>query len=170
MEDIISNLDSAKSVGPHSIPENLLKILKRYISHPLTELVNQSFLTGIFPHKLKVAKVVSIYKKSDPQDVSNYRPISLLPIFSKLYEKLMYTRLYSFVTCRKILYPLQFGFQQYASVDHALISMTEAIKNTLDNKMIGCVSYLLTYKKHLILLTIRSYLLSLNIMELGERT
>ena len=138
VEDIISNLDSAKSVGPHSIPVNLLKILKRYISHPLAELVNQSFLTGIFPQKLKVAKVVSIYKKSDPQDVSNYRPISLLPIFSKIYEKLMYTRLYSFVTCNKIIYPLQFGFQQYTSVDHALISMTEAIKNTLDNKRIGC--------------------------------
>ena len=50
----------------------------------------------------------------------------------------MYTRLYSFVTCNKIIYPLQFGFQQYTSVDHALISMTEAIKNTLDNKRIGC--------------------------------
>ena len=138
VEDIISNLDSAKSAGPNSIPVNLLKILKRYISHPMAELVNQSFLTGIFPQKLKVAKVVSIYKKSDPQDVSNYRPISLLPIFSKIYERLMYTRLYSFVTCNKIIYPLQFGFQQYTSVDHALISMTEAIKNTLNNKRIGC--------------------------------
>ena len=49
VEDIISNLDSAKLVGPHSIPVNLLKILKRYISLPLAELVNQSFLRGIFP-------------------------------------------------------------------------------------------------------------------------
>ena len=138
VEDIISNLDSAKSIGPYSIPVNLLKILKRHISHPLAELVNQSFLKGIFPHKLKVAKVVSIYKKGDPEDVSNYRPISLLPIFSKIYERLMYKRLYSFVICKKIIYPLQFGFQQHNSVDHALISMTEAIKNTLDNKRFGC--------------------------------
>jgi len=82
--------------------------------------------------------VVSIYKKGSPEDVSNYRPISLLPIFSKIYEKLTYKRLYSFVTCKKIIYQLQFGFQQHNSVDHALISMTEAIKNTLDNKRVGC--------------------------------
>ena len=138
VEDIISNLDSAKSIGPYSIPVNLLKILKRHISHPLAELVNQSFLKGIFPHNLKVAEVVSIYKKGDPEDVSNYRPISLLPIFSKIYERLMYKRLYSFVICKKIIYPLQFGFQQHNSVDHALISMTEAIKNTLDHKRFGC--------------------------------
>ena len=132
--DIVSNFDSAKSIGPYSIPVNLLKILKRHISHPLAELVNQSFLKEIFSHKLKVAIVVSIYKKGDPEDVSNYMPMSLLPIFSKIYERLMYKRLYSFVSCRKIIYPLQFGFQQGTSVNHALISMTEAIKNTLDNK------------------------------------
>ena len=70
--------------------------------------------------------------------VSNYRPISLLPIFSKTYERLIYKRLYASVTCKKIIHPLQFGFQQSNSVDHALISMTEAIKITLDNKRFGC--------------------------------
>ena len=111
VQDVMSNLDSAKSVGPHSIPVNLLKILKRHISHPLAELVNQSFSKGIFPKKLKVAKVVSIYKKGSPEEVSNYRPMSLLAIFCKIYEKLMYKRLYGFVTCKKIIYQLQFGFQ-----------------------------------------------------------
>ena len=72
VEDIISNLDSAMSVGPHIIPENLLKILKRNTSHPVAELVNQSFLKGIFPHILKVAKVVSIHKKRNPEDMFTY--------------------------------------------------------------------------------------------------
>jgi len=75
VQDVISSLDSTKSVGPHSIPVNLLKILKRHISHPLVELVNQSISKGFFPQKLKVAKVVSIYKKGSPEEVSNYRPI-----------------------------------------------------------------------------------------------
>ena len=71
VEGTISDLDSAKSVGPRSVSVNLLKILKRHIFHPLAELVNQFFLKGILPQKLKVAKVVSMYKNGDPEDVSN---------------------------------------------------------------------------------------------------
>ena len=101
-------------------------------------MVNQPSLKDIFPQNLKVAKVVSIYKEGDSEYVSNdYRPISLLHIFSKRYERLTYKRLYSFVPCKKIIYPLHIGFQQHESVDHALISMTEAIKKDLDNKMFG---------------------------------
>ena len=68
----------------------------------------------------------------------NYRPISLLSSFSKLYERLMYKRLYSFITHNKLIHPLQLGFQKNNSIDHTLISMTEAIRNTLDNKKYGC--------------------------------
>ena len=85
VEDLISNLNSSKSIGPHSNPIKLLKILKHQISYPLTELLNQSFLKGIFPSRLKVAKVVSVFKKGDPKITSNYRPISLLPVFSKIF-------------------------------------------------------------------------------------
>jgi len=92
---------------------------------------NSIIATGIFPSKLKVAKVVSLVKKGDPEFASNYRPISLLPIFSKLFEKLMYKRLYSFVTQNHITYPLQFGFQKKLSIEHALISLTETIKYKL---------------------------------------
>ena len=131
-------MDSSKSSGPHSIPINLLKTLGPYISNSLATLINQSFFKGIFPNKLKVAKVIPVFKKGDTETKSNYRPISLLPVFSKLYEKLMYKRLYSFITHNKVIYPLQFGFQENHSIDHALISMTEAIRNTLDNRKYGC--------------------------------
>ena len=124
VEEIILNLDPSKSVKPHSIPIDLLKILGPHISEALVKLVNQSLLEGIFPFKLKLAKVISLYKKDDPEIASNYRPISLLPLFSKLYERLMYRRLYSFLVYHKIIYPLQFGFQENHSVEHTLISMT----------------------------------------------
>ena len=137
IEDIISNLDLSKSIGPFSIPINLLKVLKRHISYPLAKLINQSFVKGIVPAKLKVAKVIPLFKEGDSEIASNYRPISLLPIFSKLYEKVMHKRLYSFVTSNNIIHPLQFGFQENHSVDHALISITEAIRNTLDDKKYG---------------------------------
>ena len=73
---------------------------------------------------------------------SNYRPISLLSVFSKIAEKLMYKRLYNFLEIHKILYDLQFGFRASHSVNHALISMTESIKNSLDNKKFGCGIFL----------------------------
>ena len=82
IEDIISNLDLSKSIGPFSIPINLVKVMKLHISHPLAKLINQSFVQGIVPSKLKVAKVISIFKQGDSEIASNYRPISLLPIFS----------------------------------------------------------------------------------------
>ena len=61
-----------------------------------------------------------------------------MPIFSKIFEKLVYKRLYSFVACYKIIYPLQFGFQENHSIDHALISMTESTRRSIDNKKYGC--------------------------------
>ena len=138
VEDVISNLDSSKSCGPNSVPIYILKVLGPYISNALATLINQSFSKGIFPSSLKTAKVIALFKKGDPEMTSNYRPISLLSSFSKLYEKLMYKRLYSFTTHNKLIHPLQFGFQKNNSIDHTLISMTEAIRNTLDNKKYGC--------------------------------
>ena len=97
-------------------------------------MINQSFSNGIFPSKLKIAKVVPIFKKGDLEISSNYRPISLSPIFSKIYEKLMHKRIYAFLKDCNILYPLQFGFQENNSIDHALISLTEEIRSSLDNR------------------------------------
>ncbi len=136
--DLINLLNSAKSVGPNSIPTKLLKVIGPFISPCLASLVNESFQVGIFPSKLKVAKVVSLFKKGNPELASNYRPISLLSIFSKLFEKLMYKRLYRFLEVHNIIYSLQFGFQENRSIDHALISMTESIRNTLDCRKFGC--------------------------------
>ena len=116
----------------------MLKIIGPSVSPILALLVNQSFQTGIFPDKLKIAKVITLFKKGNPELPSNYRPISLLPIFSKIFEKLMYRRLYRFLEIHDVLFSLQFGFQENHSIDHALVSLTETVKNTLDNKRFGC--------------------------------
>ena len=99
--------------------------------------MNESFLKGVFPSKFKIAKVIPLLKQGGPKLASNYRPISLLPTFSKLYEKVIYKRLYSFITSTKIIYPLQFGFQENYSVDHTLISITKALRNMLDDRKYG---------------------------------
>ena len=112
IEDTISILDSSKSVDPFSISINLLRVLKLHIFHPLAKLINQSFLKGIVPSKLKVAKVISLFKQGDSEITSNYRHISLLPMFSKLNEKVMYNKLYSFVTSKKIYTPYNLVFNK----------------------------------------------------------
>ena len=138
ISDIIDQFKTGKSIGPNSIPMKLFKILSPYVSSPLSLIINESFQTGVFPTKMKQAKVIPLFKKGCSVTSSNYRPISLLSVFSKIIEKLMYKRLYNFLELHEVLYNLQFGFRASHSIDHALISLTESIKNTLDNKKYGC--------------------------------
>ena len=75
----------------------LPKMLKAHIAHQLAVIINESFSTGLFPDKLKLAKVIPIHKEDSTQNCNDYRRISLLPVFSKIFEKLMHTRLYKFL-------------------------------------------------------------------------
>ena len=138
ISDIISLLKSGKSLGPNSIPMKILKSLSPLISSPLSQIINESFQSGMFPDKMKLAKVIPLFKKGCVLTASNYRPISLLSVFSKITEKAMHERLYKFLEKHEILYSLQFGFRANHSINHALVSLTEAIKNSLDNKKFGC--------------------------------
>ena len=85
VKDIIDALNPSKSVGPNSIPIKLLKIVGCSISPLLALLINHSFQSGIYPDTFKIAKVISLFKKGNPELPSNYRPISLLSIFSKIF-------------------------------------------------------------------------------------
>ena len=130
--DIIQSFDINKSLGPNSIPIFILKISINFFSIKLSEIANLSFKTGIFPNLCKVAKVIPIFKKDNPLLCENYHPISLLPIFSKIFEKLIYKRMYAFIDKHKLIYKCQFGFRSKHSTTHALISITESIKSLID--------------------------------------
>ena len=111
VNSFISQMDNNKSIVPYSIPVPLLKILKTRISPLISFLINDSFLCGIFPSKLKLAKVTPVFNKGSRQDKDSYRPIAVLSIFSKMFEKAMFKCLYGCLESCNILYPLQFGFR-----------------------------------------------------------
>ena len=135
---IIDSLDSGKGSGPYSVPNDMLKALKANLCHPLTTIVNMSFATGIYPDLLKIAKVIPIFKKGDKLLVSNYRPISLLSNINKIFEKLVYSRLYKFLEIHNCIYELQFGFRAKHSTQHALASLTESVRLALDEGNFAC--------------------------------
>ena len=133
VEKIIDELNINKSIGPFGVPVFLLKKYKMFFSLWLSELVNLSFETGMFPDVLKIAKVNPLHKKDSKIDHRNYRPISLLSVVSKIFEKLIYKRIYFYLDQKKLIYSKQFGFRGNHSTNHAIISLTEHIRKLLDN-------------------------------------
>ena len=110
-------------------------VVNFYISgifNPLKHIFNLSLETGIFPNEMKIARVSSIFKKDEEFLLTNYRPISVLPCFSKLLERLMYNRLYKYNLQNNLLYEKQFGFQASNSTKHAVIQLISQILDTFN--------------------------------------
>ena len=108
------------------------------LADPIKTLLNLSIINGNFPELLKKADVCPIYKKNDKTRCENYRPISLLSNLSKLYERAMHTRIYDFLEQSNVFYKFQFGFRKKYSTNHALLSIVEEIRESLDNKSFAC--------------------------------
>ena len=85
------------SPGCDEIPAFLLKLCVNYYVQPLTYIFNKSIENGIFPNELKLARVVPIFKSGDPSSICNYRPISVLSFFSKIFERYMYNHVVQFM-------------------------------------------------------------------------
>ena len=112
------------------------------MSGSLTELINLYFNPGKFPAVLKIARVTPTFKKGDRLDVNNYRPISLISSISKIIEKLIHKRLNSFLEQNNIFYPSQFGYREKHSTTHALIEITDQIKEACDRGLYASGVYL----------------------------
>ena len=97
---------------------------------------------GIFPNSLKTAEVIPIFKKGDKQKVNNYRPISLLSPFSKLFERHIHTELTKFITKYNILHPYQYGFRHNSSTEQAITQITDEISNNIQDKLFTCSVFL----------------------------
>ena len=133
IEKIIKSLDSNKSSDIYGMSPKLLKILSPAISETLSNIFNKSFALGVFPDQMKLATITPIFKGGSKLDVSNYRPVSVLPIISKVLEKLMLTRLTKYLDKNKIIYEHQFGSQRNRSTTMAVLDLSARITKALDS-------------------------------------
>lgn len=136
IRDIIKNFENDKA---SDISILILKHCAPLISGHLSGFFNNFMKSGTFPEILKTGKITPIFKKGDSQLLDNYRPISMLPIFGKIFEKLIYTRLYSFLSSKNVIYDKQFGFRKNHSTAHAINYSVNKILSELEksNHVIG---------------------------------
>ena len=111
-------------------------------------IINLSFSQGCFPSCLKAAKVIPVHKGGDKTDMNNYRPISLPPVISKVFERAMYCRIYGFLESYKLLCDSQYGFRSKRSAVDAVAHIIERIRTDHDQVDYTCI--LLIWKRHLI--------------------
>ena len=120
IQTLIRKLPSKTSSGHDNISNVLLKSIGAHLVTPLTKIFNDSIQTGIFPEIMKLADVVPLYKSKEKYLETNYRPISLLTMMSKLLEKIVYVRVYEFLNISGQLYESQYGFRRGHSCDNAV--------------------------------------------------
>ena len=120
-------LNIHKSSGLDGISPNILKM-----SATLTHIFNLSLCTGNFPSKLKLVRVTPLYKSGDIADMKNYRPISVLPSLSKLFEKIVYAQIYEYLIKYKLIHPNQSGFRSKHSCMTALTKIVDHILKEMD--------------------------------------
>ena len=134
IKKLIENLPNKMSSGYDNISNILLKKIQRAIAPPLNIVFNKSLSEGIFPDCMKLADVTPLFKGGNRLSLNNYRPISLLPTLSKLLEKIMYSRTYSFLTKYDLLYKSQYGFRKKHSCEHAVTELIGEICKGLETK------------------------------------
>ena len=135
VETVIKSLKSS-SPGYDDIFPDIIKKSSISIRLPLTHVLNLSLSNGVFPNQLKITKLIPLFKSGESMIFINYRPIALLSVFSKIFEKIMYVRIMKFLEKNNIIYFLQFGFLKHHSTSMALSFLLDNISNAMDeNKL-----------------------------------
>jgi hypothetical protein len=129
---VMNTLKNKKSAGWDDIPLDLTKKLSLYVAKPLAIVINQSFQNSVFPDNLKYAEVKPLFKKGDRHDIDNYRPVSVLPSFSKVFEKLALNQLLNFLESNFLFANEQYGFRKGRSTIAAISDLVDEVSWALD--------------------------------------
>ena len=147
IKKIVNNFKSKTSTGYDDIDMCLVKKVIDYITVSLSKIFNLSFQQGIFPDRMKIAKVIPLFKAGQKNVFTNYHPVSLLPQFSKILEKLFCVRLDNFIDKCNILCENQYDFRSGRSTSLAIIHLIENITNMLDSKKKNTIGIFIDLKK-----------------------
>ena len=140
MQKQLDALDPSKATGLDGLSANFLRLSSSVIAVPVAKILNLSITTGIFPDSFEKAKITPCYKKGDKSDMSNYRPISVLPLLSKLIEKHVAENLKSYLNKYNLLYERQSGFRANHSCETALTAIVDDWLTAIDNnEIVGMV-------------------------------
>ena len=129
--NIIKELQNGKA---SDIPIKVIKSSAKIISPVLAQYFNILMQKGVFPDCLKLGKVSPIFKKGNSEHLENYRPISILPIFGKIFEKVIHSRIYNFLCSKNLIYDKQYGFRKSHSTGHAVNDSVSHISSKLKDK------------------------------------
>ena len=143
---IIKNMKTSHSRGHDGISSELLKLIADDISKYITLIINQSLHSGIFPDILKIAKVTPIHKKGDSKLITNYRPISVLPLISKIFETVICDQLNCYFVSNNLLCPQQYGITKNSSTELAALEVIDRLLNQ-PNKQKILIIFILTYQR-----------------------
>jgi len=133
VSEFLSNTKPS-SVDKSNIPVQLIRMYRNYFSEVLSVFINNSFYECIFPSIFKVSKVVPIFKKGSRLDVSNYRPISVNSLLSKVFEKVVYSQVIHYLNINKLIAKQQFGFVKNSSTEYAFINLISKVSTFLSAK------------------------------------
>ena len=132
--EICSSCRSGTAVGYDNIYMNLVKESIDIIVSLLTCIINLSITSGIVPKQLKIAQVIPLFKSGEQDIFINYRPVSVLPAFSKILERVIYIRLLRFLNNHNILSDNQYGCRKHHSTAYALACLCDKISSAIENK------------------------------------
>ena len=127
-------LKSNESSGYDEVSFNVIKKCFGSLHKPLLRIFNASLQNVTFPDELKIARITPLFQNGSDSDLGNYRPISVLPCYSKILEKIIHNRLYKHLKENNILYRKQFGFQEKYSTEHAIMQLVDQINCSFEKK------------------------------------
>ena len=132
IKDIMRKLNRKKAQGYDEIPTSFIKDGADILADPLASLINRCLANSRFPSAEKCSKVIPVYKSEERSFLDNYRPISILPVLSKVFERVVHQQLYTYLEENNLLSKNQFGFRTSSSTQHAVTKFSDSIRQNMD--------------------------------------